>query len=744
LLVLGSLLYFAGLSLTIDASPMATSPMPNSNPQGFIDNKTCLGCHQEEAKQWQGSHHQKAMSEATEATVLGDFNNVTFNDAGVTSRFFKKDARFFVNTIGVDGKLADFEVKYTFGVQPLQQYLLALPKGRLQAFTVAWDSEKKQWFDLYPNEKIAPDHPAHWTSRAFTANSSCIECHTTNMSLNHKVETSEYKSQWSEANVSCQACHGPGEKHLQWTQQTATNADKNKTNKKTIENKGLVVNYADMSSKKQVETCARCHSRRYSVSENDAHGRSFFDNFMPELLNQGIYHADGQILEEDYVYGSFVQSKMHQKGVSCMDCHNPHTLSLKKQGNALCTHCHQTTPPTEQFASLVAKEYDSPEHHFHPKGSKGAQCVNCHMPEKTYMQIDPRRDHSFSIPRPDLSQQWGTPNACIRCHDDKKDAWAISAMNKAYKGSKWQQRPNIVATISKARAGAAEAFIPLSKLINDKQQADIIRATALSLISQYGVKAQTILIQQLDDDSPLIRATAAGRLGQLTAKKKIQQLVPLLKDAIQGVRIEAFKGVVTLPKKLFDEAQWQQVERVSKEYKAAQLAQSDHPEGHLNLGNLYAIQGQTDLAEKAYRIAIKKDPRFLPAQTNLAQFYYQIGRKKDAIKTFRDAIKALPEEGRLYYSLALLMTEQKRFQDALPLLAKATELLPQAFRIHYNYGLLLQRLNKIPEAEVALKQALALNSNDKNTLKVLLNLYKKQGKNAEMMHLIKQYSPSPN
>ena len=722
--------FIASLSVL---TPLYASPIESAqiDHNGFVNNKTCVTCHAEEAKQWKGSHHQQAMQTANEQTVLGDFKDVTFTDSGVSSLFFKKEGRFFVNTLDANGVKTDFEVKYTFGVKPLQQYLLALPKGRFQAYTVAWDTEKKHWFSLYPNEKIASDNLAHWTSRAFTANSSCIECHTTNMSLNHDADTGEYKSHWSEENVSCQSCHGPGENHLKWAEQ----ADKDKKS-----NKGLIVNYKTLSSKEQVETCARCHSRRYSVSENDAHGRSFFDDFMPELLNEGIYHADGQVLEEDYVYGSFIQSKMHQKGVACMDCHNPHSLTLRKPGNALCTTCHQTKPPKDKFVSLTAKHYDSEDHHFHKVGSTGAQCVNCHMPEKTYMQVDPRRDHSFSIPRPDLSEKWGVPNACTSCHQDKQNTWAISAMDKWFSGTSWQQRPNIVGTISKARLGSAEAFIPLVELIKDVNQADIIRATGLSLIPQYGAKGQATLIEQLNATSPLLRATALRGLGTLHPQQRIKVVSPLLTDTIQSVRIEAASVLANLPKSFFDDAQWKNFEVALAQYKSAQLAQSDHPEGHLNLGNLYAIKGQADLAEKSYRTAIKKDPYFLPAYTNLAHFYYQTGNKKEAEKTFRQAIKQRPKEGSSYYSLALLLTEQKNYDEALTLLKTASELQPNNFSTLYNYGLLLQRMKKLPEATLNLEKALALAPNNKRALKALIALYQQQGEKEKVMSLVKQYS----
>lgn len=708
------------LVMLVVLASSATVAAKGSPEPSFADNKTCTKCHAKQAQDWLGSDHEKAMQEANGQTVLGNFNNISFVDAGVTSRFFKKQNRYFINTLGPAGEYADFEVKYTFGVKPLQQYLLLLPKGKLQAFTVAWDTEKKQWIDLYPGEKFKPDSPLHWSGRAFTANSSCMECHTTNMALNFDVSTAEYHTTFSEVNVSCQSCHGPGSNHVDWAQS-------GKQNKKNEVNKGLIVDYKTMEPYKQVESCSRCHSRRYSVSENNKHGRSFFDDYMPELLREETYHADGQILDEVYVYGSFVQSKMYSKGVACMDCHDPHTLKLHEQGNGLCVRCHQATSAKAQFPSLNAKSYDTPTHHFHKAGTAGAQCVNCHMPETTYMQVDPRRDHSFSIPRPDLSKKWGVPNACTTCHSGKPAEWAITAMNQWYDRA-WQARPNIAGTLSQARAGAAKSLKPLTHLIKQPQQPAIVRATALDILPRYGGAAGLgVMLDSLADTSPLVRTTALRGLDNLPAKQKFKEITALLSDPVQGVRIEAARLLAAIPKQSLTETEQQQLKRGLNEYKAAQMALSDHPEGHINLGNLYARMGQIESATLAYRTAINMDAYFSPAYSSLANLYYASGQKKEAEDTFRKGLEHVPNAGKLHYSLALLLAEQKKTKAAVEHLAMAASLMPEQVQIHYNYGLLLQKLKRIPEAEKALLHAYKLVPNAKKTLRALVILYKQKG-----------------
>lgn len=736
------------LSSTDEQKRSSLQQVPAMRDLSYVPNQSCAGCHTQQVEQWLGSHHEQAMQVATDETVLGDFDapaaGASFTDQfGVTSRFFKREGKFFVNTEGADGKYADFEVKYTFGVTPLQQYLLALPRGRFQALTVAWDTQEERWFSLFPDEHITPDNPLHWTKLPFTWNSTCAECHSTNLQLNYEVESDRYQTSWSEINVSCQACHGPGEEHVKWAQEALSRGTREENEQ--YENKGLVVDYKRLDSRQKVETCAPCHSRRYAVSADDQPARPFLDDFMPELLREGFYHADGQILEEVYVYGSFIQSKMYHEGVTCMDCHNPHTLETRREGNELCTGCHQLTPPTERFETLRSKTYDTKQHHFHAEGSAGAQCVECHNPTQTYMQIDPRRDHSFRIPRPDLSLNLGVPNACTQCHTDQSDEWAARVMNEWY-GQAWQERFAFAEIIAAERAGEdkgnSPAGMPLIELADDATQPEIVRATALDLLSGSpplappniggGRQAQ---LDALSDDSALVRATALHELGGLLSEPEADRLLPLLSDPIRAVRIEAARALASVPPEQLraTEEQRRAFEVALEEYKAAQLAQADHPEGHFNLAQLYAVMADADpsslgtsLAEASYQRAIERDAHFLPAYNNLATLYYQTGRQKEAEKTFRQALEVITDDGQLYYSLGLLLVEIKALDEAADSFAEAAALMPEHQRLHYNYGLLLQQLGQTKEAESVLLRAYELNQENADVLYALATFYMQQ------------------
>lgn len=701
------------------------SPADNATSHQFVDNTQCLECHTEQGKEWQSSHHAQAMQLANKLTVKGDFNNVKFTHHDVTSTFFRSDDAYFVNTVGPDGKLTDFKIKYTFGIDPLQQYIVELDKGHLQTLDIAWDTRPEnqggqKWFRLIPEQEAKPGEPLHWTGAVYNWNNRCAECHSTNVQKNYDLASDTYNTSWSEVNVSCQSCHGPGSEHVDWV--ALPDADKQH------EGKGLIVDYQNNNKHYQVDTCARCHSRRHQVSPKDGHGGKFLDDFMPSLLTEGLYHPDGQILDEVFVYGSFLQSKMYAKGVGCLDCHNPHSGKLKLTGNALCLQCHQDSPPKQRFPSLQAKQYDSPEHHFHKQGSDGAKCINCHMPATTYMEVDPRRDHSFKIPNPALSLKINTPNACNSCHGDKSIEWAQEVMAEWY-GSKPLTGQSYGELIYSTRNGDGGALPGIVKLINDPDTPAIQTATLVEELVKYFPEPTAIesSVASLKHPDPLVRATATSNLDQIPAQYRLPLVTPLLDDPITAVRIESGRVAAVIPANEFADKKAAYNSTI-EEYTALQNSLADTAEAHLNLGVLYTDQKQFKLAEDEFKQAITLNSYFLPAYINLANLYNRLGRNGEAEIEFRNAMQIAPDNGEIYYSLGLLLAEQNRYSDAVVELAKATKLLPDRIRIAYNYALALQHLRQYAAAEAVLKQTHATAPNNSEIVYALVILYGQQKK----------------
>ncbi|MBD3851483.1 MAG: tetratricopeptide repeat protein [Acidobacteria bacterium] len=628
----------------------------------FVGREVCRPCHEAAFTSWQGSDHDLAMDMATAETVRGDFDNVVFTSKGVTSSFFMRDGKFFVNTEGPDGELADFEITHTFGHEPLQQYLVPFPGGRLQCLSIAWDADLEEWFDLNPDTVIPPDDWLHWTRAAQTWNGMCAECHSTNLLKNFDASSNTYNTTWSEIDVSCEACHGPGSEHVAW-------ADIQPMARPDLPDYGLVVRTGDITSQEQVDLCAPCHSRRSELGDWDHSTTALLDSHLPSVLDEGLYHADGQILDEVYVWGSFTQSKMYANDVRCTDCHDAHSMKLLFEGNDLCLQCHR------------ADAYDTSEHHFHKKihegePSDGALCIKCHMPEQPYMVIDERADHSLRVPRPDLSQTLGTPNACSQggCHDDRPLSWSVDAFTKWYGQAK---KPHYGPTLAAGREGRPEALDDLVRLAGDELYPAIVRATALSLLGRYpGEESTRAFAVALADPEALLRHTAVNSFVASSPEELVELVAPLLFDPMRAVRLQAAVQLADAPDQLLKPYQREALADTLAEYRKAMEHSLDFAFAGHNLGNLAARLGDAAEAERYYRAAVSIDDLFYPAKANLAVLLNARGQNDEAEALLRSILEAYPEQHDVAYSLGLLLAEMGRYIEAESYLARAAAGMP--------------------------------------------------------------------
>ena len=697
---------------------------------GFVGREKCVDCHEGAYELWVGSDHDNAMDIANEQTVLGNFNDAELEHDGITSRFYRKDDGYFVFTEGTGGEMAEFEVLYTFGIEPLQQYLVSFPGGRLQALSVAWDTEENRWFDLYPESTFSPDDWLHWTRNGQNWNGMCAECHSTNLKKNYDAATSSFDTTWSEIDVSCEACHGPASLHLAW-------AEVDPAARPKIKDYGLVVNTGGLDSRQQVDLCAPCHSRRSEFGDYNHTQTHFLDAHLPSLLAEGTYHVDGQILEEDYVWGSFVQSKMYQSGVWCSDCHDAHSLALHKEGNDLCLQCHQ------------AATYDAYEHHFHQKTvegqpSDGALCVKCHMPEQPFMVIDDRADHSIRVPRPDLTRQLGVPNACGQsgCHDDQTVDWSVDAFTQWYGTAR---RPHFGTVLAAARSGDPDAVGGLILLAEDPLYPAIVRATALHALQAFpGPQAFGVVQRALADDEPLLRVTAVEVVAADGPEQMVELLAPLLFDSVRVVRLRTAARLNAVGREYFTHDQRQTLTKELDDFIGTMKASLDFAASGLTLGNLYEEQRDATQAERFYRTALEVDDLFFPAKVNLAILLSQQGRISESEQLLREVLEAYPDQYDSSYSLALLLVGEGRSDEALPYLARAAGGLPQRARVHYNYGLLLAQLDNPQEAESALITARDLEPQNIDYLFALVDFYFKRGQlDAALEHAQRIISAHP-
>ncbi|MEZ9231268.1 tetratricopeptide repeat protein [Vibrio amylolyticus] len=687
------------VTLLLSAPSLYATNHLNSSKVSYVGSDACIDCHNDEVIAWQGSHHDMAMKHATEETVLGNFSDKTITHKGKANRFFRKGKEFWVNIQGPDGKFQDYQISYTFAFEPLQQYMVEFDDGRVQLIPFAWDSRSEKeggqrWFHLYPDTTVTDEF--YWTNTGQNWNFMCADCHSTNLEKNYSIESNTYNTTWSEINVGCEACHGPASQHIELVKLNAarkspndgfsaiTHYGFNRNLSKAVKEWVYQENQTTLQPKEiietnQLQTCAQCHSRRTQLNETGDHVKgSFFDKYRLSLITPELYHHDGQIFDEDYVYGSFLQSAMAEKGVTCTNCHDPHSAKLKIPEEAVCSQCH------------VASEYTPENHTFHQANTEASKCTTCHMSETTYMEVDPRRDHSWHVPRADISQHIGTPNVCTACHEDKDAAWADKQVSEWFPNSKYRNQQHFSVAFYADSIGHRGASDALAYSAQDSSLSDIIRASSLErMAGNTGQNTLVSLARAVKHDNEMIRLGAIAGSSGYPFKDRWKILEPLLTDSVLSVRAEAAGALVTY---------WQEMTLFEREalntaledYIEIQKFNADRGFGRTNLGNVYRSLGQYELAVDYYQGAIAIEPYFENSYVNLADLYRMQGDEDKAIETLALGLAAQPNSSVLPYSQGLALLRIKEYPQARRLLKQAADNAQQNPQYWYVYGLAME------------------------------------------------------
>jgi len=670
-----------------------TSVNTNIEKATFVGSNSCKSCHETEYALWENSHHDQAMKIADSTSILADFNNTVFEHNNKKSTFYKKDGDFYVNTTDENGEYQDYKIIYTFGFTPLQQYIVQFPNGEYNCLLTAWDSVENKWFHLLPDLDIAHDEWINWSGGSQRWNTMCADCHSTNLHKNYDSKTQVYNTTYSEINVGCEACHGPSSNHNSFYENQEKNPDTSLTPPEMY--MGSMV-----PPKELVNKCARCHSRRSQLTPYFDYEGEFNDHYYQRLLEAPVYELDGQIKGEDYVYGSFIQSKMYGLGISCKDCHDVHSMKLKKDGNNLCLTCH-------------VPKYNTPEHHFHKQDTEASQCINCHMTGITYMGNDFRRDHSFRIPRPDQTVKYDTPNACNGCHKDKSAEWASEFIVEKYGA---ERADHFSDHLLKGYFEDSDAF---KTLFSNTKYPEIARATALFQYANNPLTKEEIqaLTTYLKDSTVMVRNEAVHALELIGDKSFSSKVAPLLNDSVRVVRISAARYFNNLGEYVADNPHFN---KANNEYLTELDINSDFSSGLHQIAVSNQLKGDTELAIENYKKAVIEDNHNNRARMNLALIYYQQGLVDKCEELYLKVIDQEPEFGYSYYMLGLLYNETGESEKALEYLKLATEKQPVNMNAFYNYILLLQKDGKNKESIKVANEALKLEPNNERVLYVKL------------------------
>ncbi|MFN8571091.1 MAG: multiheme c-type cytochrome [Gemmatimonadaceae bacterium] len=699
----------------------------------FVGSGKCGECHAEQHTAWRRSQHAVAMQAATRETVLGDFDDASLVQKGLTSRFFRRGDRFVVHTEGPEGVARDFDVQFTFGVFPLQQYLVAFPGGRLQPLTLAWDARPKaeggqRWFSLEDDREHGTIDELHWTGRGFNWNYMCADCHSTAVRKGYASDADTFHTTSSEISVGCESCHGPGSAHVAWgarpalsrrfwkaPQLKATMHDRAGVHWSIDSSTGNARRSTPRATETEIGVCAQCHSRRSHIADGYNAGASFFDYYDPFPLLPEFYYPDGQQKDEVYDYASFLQSRMYAFGVTCADCHDPHSQKLRLPGNAVCGQCHR------------AAKYDTVTHHRHRAGSPGAACAACHMPTTTYMRVDARHDHSIRVPRPDRSVAMGVPNACTQCHADQSPAWAAEQVRQ------WAPQPvpgfqRFAEAFDASERGVVGSADSLATVINDASQPAIVRASAIARVSSLSSSAaRQAAIVGARDPSPIVRRWALDALRGVPPADRVAIAAPLLTDTTRMVRQVAASVLAPVADSLLSPDQRHAFDLAAKEFVASQVYNADRAENRSVLGVFYVERGRLDSAEVQFSVAVAQWPTFVDGYVNLAGVWSLRANEARADSVLRAGLRRLPDEPRLHHELGLSLARQRKLVEATASLARASALSHNDPSYAYPYAVVLNGTGHARDAVRVLLQSLQVAPRDHNVLYALSTFYRDLG-----------------
>ena len=669
----------------------------------YAGSALCTTCHEKQAAAWHRSDHYRSMQDASPAAVAGDFSDTRVSFHDMATRFLREESGCYVETVGLSGETRTFPVRYTFGHRPLQQYLVDRGDGVLQAFDVAWDTRPAQdggqrWYHLQTDEPIKPDHPFFWAGHAMNWSSHCADCHSTHVTKTFDEPAQRFRTEYAEVNVACEACHGPAREHVRLANAGAL-ADSPHAGFERGRAERLAWRFAPgkaiaeahgVPDDRDVDMCGGCHSLRTPLTP-DTVGKPYHEAYRLELLTDVRYFPDGQIREEAFVLGSFLQSKMHVRGVTCGNCHEPHSGGLVAEGNAVCTQCHRPDI------------YDGPAHHRHPAGKPGSACVDCHMPARTYMGVDDRRDHSFPIPRPARSDDLGVPNACVDCHEGRDNQWAAARLRDwgvAMEPAHWSR------TFRRLRIGDPGGLDEVKSVLADPQTSALVKASLLAQTANTGTWALPGLLQpRLADPDPLIRRGAVAATMGLPGAVRWPLLANRIQDDNPVVRFEVAIALSDVHREVPLSAR-QALQTLYAEHRRALAASEDLAASQGALARLEVLLGRTQDAERGFERALEIDPTFLPALVDLADLRRTQGREEEAGGLLRKALEVDPGSGAANVALGLHLVRLRRYEDALAPLAKAVDASDAEPRFVYIYAVAQHTLGRRDAALATLRQGI--------------------------------------
>jgi len=715
----------------------AKTQAEEKQPTPYAGSSSCRECHEKFYQLWSTSMHGLAMQPYTLGFAA---IQLTPHQGEIVIGKDKYRADIVEGVVIETGRkgMKKYKIEHVLGGKNVYYFLTPFNKGRLQTLPVAYDVNKKEWFDTaasgirhFPGGERG--EAVSWKEYPYTFNTACYSCHVSQLSTNYDPKTDTYHTTWAEPGINCETCHGSAIEHNKIA--TATPKGQPLPELRIIRTK-------TMTKVQRNDLCSSCHAKASPLTFEYKPEERFFDHFDLVTLEDPDYYPDGRDLGENYTLTSWSMSPCAKSGQ--LDCIHCHTSSgryrfKKEKFNDACMPCHE------------ARVNNPTEHTRHQAESEGSKCISCHMPMTAFARMN-RSDHSMLPPTPAATMAYKSPNACNICHKDKDAAWADKYVRQ------WRTRDYQAPVLERAsliNAARKQDWTKLADMltyINDPKRDEIFAASLIRLISPtQDQKVLAALLIAAKDPSPLVRGAAVQALGLISTTESLQALVEATGDEYRLVRVRAAAGLAIFPRMTAPPADQAQISKANKEYLSFIMARPDQWTSHYNMGNYQLGRGETKNAIASYQKALKLEPQAVMAMVNSSIAYAQMGENGKAEQSLKKALKLAPDNAAANFNMGLLKAEKNEPKQAEKYLKNAFKADPQMAQAAYNLCIITAK-DRINEGVTWCRKAAELRPQDPNyaytfafyldqkgdrdeavmTLKTILEKYP-QYKDAEML-----------
>jgi len=696
-----------------------------STAQPLAGSKTCRDCHEEFYQLWATSWHGLAMQPYTPELSRSKLTAQAV-DVTIGKRRYRAEigaGAGWVRQQGPEGE-KKYPIAHVMGGKNVYYFLSPLQRGRLQVLPVAYDVHKKAWYDTaasgvrhFPDRR---DEALDWTDRLFTFNTTCFNCHVSQLATNYDFSTDSYHTTWAEPGISCESCHGPAGEHVR-----AMEAAPKDEQAKDIK----IIRTRDFTAEQMSDMCATCHAKMVPLSLSFTPGDKFFDHYDLVTLEHSDFYPDGRDLGENYTHTSWLMSPCLKSGK--LDCNHCHTPSGRmrfdgEKANECCLPCHE-----KEVKGAV-------EHGHHPPGSKGNECIGCHMPMTRFAAMG-RSDHSMRPPMPAATLAFKSPNACNLCHTDQDAAWSETWVRQWYKGNYQVETVRRGGLIDAARKLQWNRLAEMLAELGAKEDNPIYKTSLVRLVRACpDQRVGPALLRALGDPSPLVRSAAASALGDHPTPEVIKELLAATRDPSRLVRIRSAMALAAVaPDTLAEERDRQSLGKAIAEFKTAMQARPDDWASYANLGNFYMEGRQFHEAVKCFETSYQLEPRSIGPMVNAAIAYSNMNRNEDAERCLRRALEAEPANAAANFNLGLLLGEQGRLEDAEQALRLALKSDPRMAAAAYNLGVIVAKKN-LDEALLWCRKAHELRPDDPKYAHTLAFYQREKGDTQSAIQLLRE------